>query len=1266
MMDISSLLSPQDSPISAESPKRPSLIQQIHSSSSRAQSTGSNSFKRDGASSQSPKQASLDTSATPATTPASGQMQSRYAGGNAAPTGTPTAGIDTLADVASLQQQQPSQPSRSGSLAAEILRPQNQLPLSYASLSGWQSTATETADATRQRPRIFRAASLTTTDLGQIAKLVSSISDNSFDFTAHLELINLLHKGFLAHVDAVGSSDAHTYELLNDLRRARKAMDDKFPVGETLWLDWISDECLVAHSLEEKVEIMELCKRAVEEEVGSTKLWSLYGGWIRTLYDAVTSQQEGWSEEEIEIGKELFTWDSLLDVWRQAAVATRWRLNDSNVTWDQYIQLLLEDLENNRSQSKINSVRDVFLNRLKTPHATWDQTFQLYSTFITTYDNAAYEETMVSTLKMSAEAKAKYEAREILELNLANATTVDEEWAAYSEYIEFETNPKPKKNLPDRTLCSALFDRALIRYGVEASLWEDYVFFILDKADIGPDAIPILPVLKRATRHCPWSGTLWSQYLLSAEKAFQPFQEIETIKHHATQTGLIDIGGLEEMLKVLATWCGYLKRRAFSASSTEDDHDVAELGIRSALESANEMGKQKFGDGYRGDPTMRLERIYIGFLSSINNWEQARMVWKSMLRTRGNEYSYWFRYYRWEMLCWGKHTNGSYNSEVAPDKRPSAPTQATHVLRQAVLRPNLDWPDKIFETYINHVEDHENVELVQDATLLLRKQTRLLQKRRVSEIEHGGLIQPGPPIEGYEHVNGYSAKRKREDELDTNESNDASAKKTKTHGAEDEMDTSENTAAEDASLKRDREHTTIVVKNLPASVTEVKLRRFFLDCGAINRILLAQDGDGMMATVEFETREDVLTAQTKDMKKFEGQSIQVQVGSGSTLWVTNFPATADEAYIRKLFQPYGEIVDIRFPSLKYNTHRRFCYVQFKLGSDALKAAELNGQKLGEKERLVAKISDPSRKEGRSGAVHEDREIYVSNIDWTATDTEIRELFSKYGSVESVRILKNLAGKSKGIAFIDMATKEEATEALALNLTKFKSRILNVSISESNPAKRQTFGSGRVRSQSQTPELTNGATPEADADAAPSSATTGPSISTIRSKTFAVLGLPDTFNSARLTEIFSAYGPLVKVQLRPDHGGAIIEYVNTADAGKAELAAEGMEVEPGRRIRVGTVPQLLKQKDEKKASVNGAPLATKQTETSAMPFIPLKRPGASRARIGLGAKRKLPAATINGTSSAAANAMDVDQAANPAPAVGHVKSNADFKAMFSKS
>lgn len=62
------------------------------------------------------------------------------------------------------------------------------------------------------------------------------------------------------------------------------------------------------------------------------------------------------------------------------------------------------------------------------------------------------------------------------------------------------------------------------------------------------------------------------------------------------------------------------------------------------------------------------------------------------------------------------------------------------------------------------------------------------------------------------------------------------------------------------------------------------------------------DGRSATASIEFDSKEDVLTAQTKNMKTLDDRAIEVQIGSGSTLYVCNFPPVADEAWIREKFQ----------------------------------------------------------------------------------------------------------------------------------------------------------------------------------------------------------------------------------------------------------------------------------------------------------------------------------------------------------------------------
>lgn len=123
---------------------------------------------------------------------------------------------------------------------------------------------------------------------------------------------------------------------------------------------------------------------------------------------------------------------------------------------------------------------------------------------------------------------------------------------------------------------------------------------------------------------------------------------------------------------------------------------------------------------------------------------------------------------------------------------------------------------------------------------------------------------------------------------------------------------------------------------------------------------------------------------------------------------------------------FGEIIDVRFPSLKYNTHRRFCYVQFRTAQEAEAATTLDNSAVGENLHLVVKISDPTKKQERHGPVYEGREIHVSNLDWKATENDLKDLFSQYGKVEVARIPTKVSGGSKGFGFVVFSSKVSLT------------------------------------------------------------------------------------------------------------------------------------------------------------------------------------------------------------------------------------------------
>ena len=73
-----------------------------------------------------------------------------------------------------------------------------------------------------------------------------------------------------------------------------------------------------------------------------------------------------------------------------------------------------------------------------------------------------------------------------------------------------------------------------------------------------------------------------------------------------------------------------------------------------------------------------------------------------------------------------------------------------------------------------------------------------------------------------------------------------------------------------------------------------------------------------------------------------------------------------------------------------------------------------------------------------------KRIYVGNLDYGVTENSVKELFSKYGKVESVALIKdNGTGRFRGFCFINMDDEYSKMAIEKLNKTKFVGRIIDV-------------------------------------------------------------------------------------------------------------------------------------------------------------------------------------------------------------------------------
>jgi RNA recognition motif-containing protein len=83
-----------------------------------------------------------------------------------------------------------------------------------------------------------------------------------------------------------------------------------------------------------------------------------------------------------------------------------------------------------------------------------------------------------------------------------------------------------------------------------------------------------------------------------------------------------------------------------------------------------------------------------------------------------------------------------------------------------------------------------------------------------------------------------------------------------------------------------------------------------------------------------------------------------------------------------------------------------------------------------------------------------KKLFVGNLPYTTTEDALRDLFSADGrNVARVTIVTDRdTGRSRGFAFVEMATDEEAQAAVgALNGADFEGRSLRVDLAHDKPA-----------------------------------------------------------------------------------------------------------------------------------------------------------------------------------------------------------------------
>ncbi|MBN1315579.1 MAG: RNA-binding protein [Anaerolineales bacterium] len=91
-----------------------------------------------------------------------------------------------------------------------------------------------------------------------------------------------------------------------------------------------------------------------------------------------------------------------------------------------------------------------------------------------------------------------------------------------------------------------------------------------------------------------------------------------------------------------------------------------------------------------------------------------------------------------------------------------------------------------------------------------------------------------------------------------------------------------------------------------------------------------------------------------------------------------------------------------------------------------------------------------------------KKLYVGNLNYDTTEDKLRDVFSEIGTVESVAIITDrMTGRSKGFAFVEMETEEDAQAAIE----QVSNKVVDgrtITVAEARPPRDRSSGGGRDR------------------------------------------------------------------------------------------------------------------------------------------------------------------------------------------------------------
>ncbi|OSC97133.1 polyadenylate binding protein [Trametes coccinea BRFM310] len=282
----------------------------------------------------------------------------------------------------------------------------------------------------------------------------------------------------------------------------------------------------------------------------------------------------------------------------------------------------------------------------------------------------------------------------------------------------------------------------------------------------------------------------------------------------------------------------------------------------------------------------------------------------------------------------------------------------------------------------------------------------------------------------------------------------------------------------------------IFIKNLDEQIDNKALHDTFAAFGNVLSCKVATDEHGRSkgyGFVHYETAEAAETAikavngmLLNDKKVYVGHHIsrkerqskmEEMKAQFTNIYVKNVdPEVTQEEFVQ-LFEPFGKITSAVLQVDDEGKSRGFGFVNFETHEEAQKAVETlhdsdfhgrklfvaRAQKKAEREEELRKSYEQAKMEKMSK--YQGVNLYIKNLEDDIDDERLRQEFEPFGTITSVKVMRDEKGTSKGFGFVCFSSPDEATKAVAeMNNKMIGSKPLYVSLAQRREVRRQQLES----------------------------------------------------------------------------------------------------------------------------------------------------------------------------------------------------------------